>query len=414
MSKLDEKNYNGYEDDDLRLLLMERQRKEIYVKKVHKNKILEPTEKYPYYKTRIPGDKQIVKKSKQDLIETLYEFYYGNKVKIPTLREAVSEWISSREKCKTIEYMTATHYRTDFKKYISDLPIADKPITMITKGQLYSVMESIAGDGTNVTKKTLNNVKTIFNGAFDYANMIDGVDCIDAKRIRITDLVRKCKGPSNSGATYTREEAEKLVSYLNTLEPNVYNLAVRLMFCLSVRIGELRAITWKDYDRDNYVLHLRHSIVTKKEGTVNRKFVDVDYMKSHSLAGKRDLDLSDYAIYLLDELYKLTGKKKYILQSKGEMPITTNNFNDHLKEYCKKCDIEYKSSHKIRFYACSMMYEAGYDEKTIQESMGHSSLAMTRHYDRRKPKKVKRDLINSTFGFQIPTGDGCEKEVEGL
>ena len=60
------------------------------------------------------------------------------------------------------------------------------------------------------------------------------------------------------------------------------------------------------------------------------------------------------------------------------------------------------------------MYEAGYDEKTIQESMGHSSLAMTRHYDRRKPKKVKRDLINSTFGFQIPTGDGCEKEVEGL
>jgi len=56
-----------------------------------------------------------------------------------------------------------------------------------------------------------------------------------------------------------------------------------------------------------------------------------------------------------------------------------------------------------------MMYDAGYDEKTIQANMGHSSLAMTRHYDRRKRKAIERSMVNNTFGFQIPTGDGENK-----
>lgn len=52
-----------------------------------------------------------------------------------------------------------------------------------------------------------------------------------------------------------------------------------------------------------------------------------------------------------------------------------------------------------------MMYDAGFDEKTIQEEMGHSNIGMTRHYDRRTKKEVSKELINSTFGFKIPSGD---------
>ena len=111
-------------------------------------------------------------------------------------------------------------------------------------------------------------------------------------------------------------------------------------------------------------------------------------MKRHSDSGKRSLDISDFAAHILDELFRINGDKEYILQSKGKMPISTNNFNDHLREYCEKCGVEYKSSHKIRFYACSRMYDLGYDEKTIQKNMGHSSLVMTRHYDRRQKKTL--------------------------
>ena len=391
---------------DSELEELERKRKEVLVKKIHKNKILAPTEKYHYYKTRIPGDKQIAKRNYADLIDELYNLYYGAKFEIPTLSEAVEKSITKKYEKETIEYITSVSYRSLFKKYFSHLPISNKLITDISKEQLRDSFETIAGDGSGISKKVLSNIRTVINGAFDYANMIDGIDCIDSNRVKITDLIRKCQPPASEDEAYTRDEAEAIVSYLNTLNPTVYTLAIRLMFCLSVRIGELSAITWNDYDEEKKELHLTHSLVTKPIGTVHRRVTDVNYMKSHSNKGKRVLALSDYAIYLLSELKKINGEKKYILQSKGKMPISTNHFNDHLKAYCKVCGIEYKSSHKIRFYACSMMYEAGYDEKTIQENMGHSSLAMTRHYDRRTKKEVSRELTNSTFGFQLPSGDG--------
>lgn len=173
------------------------------------------------------------------------------------------------------------------------------------------------------------------------------------------------------------------------------------MFCLSVRISELRALKWSDYNKEEKTIHLNHSIVTKRDGDTHRKATDVNYMKRHSEAGKRDLEVSDFAENILAELYKLNGDKEYILQSHGEMPISTNNFNEHLKKYCAECGIRYLSSHKIRFYVCSRMYDLGMDEKTIQSNMGHSSLDMTRHYDRRKKKPVERSVVNSVFGFNI-------------
>ncbi len=394
--------YNTLMNGDSELENLEKRKKEIMVKKVHKNKICDPTEKYPYYKTRIPGDKQITAKEYYDVINELYNLYFGNKVHIPSLREAVEGWISTRLEKKTIEYLTAVHYRADFNKYISDLPIADMPISDITESILMSAYESIVGDGSSMFKKALNNVKTIINGAFDYANMMDGVTCIDARRVRITDLIRKCKAPASEGETYTREEAETLINYLETQEPNVFNLSVRLMFCLPVRIGEIRAIAWNDYNKAKKELYLTHSLVTKQVGNINRCVTDVDYMKAHSNKGKRIIPLSDYAIHLLDELEKLNGDKNYILQSQGEKPISVNAFNEHLRDYCNACGIKYKSSHKIRFYACSQMYDAEMDEKTIQEFMGHSSLAMTRHYDRRAKKDISRDVLNNTLGFNMP------------
>ena len=395
--------YNDSEAGDLELSFLENRRKELLVKQLHTNKIVEPTERFNCFRTRVKDapNGRIVAKTYTDLIDKLYEHYYGSKFKVPTLKEAVNEWIDSREANGTIEYLTALHYRDDFKKYLLSLPIADMKITEITKYHLINAFETIVGDGTGISKKAVNNVKTIINGTFDYANLRDGVNCFDARTVRIRDLTRKCNDSKSKDSTYTRKEAECIISYLSNLPPSVYSLGVMLMFCLPIRIGELRALKWEDYDRDNRLLHLNHSIVCKADGETHRKAVDVNYMKRHSDSGKRSVDISDFAAHILDELFKINGDKDYILQSKGEMPISTNNFNDHLREYCEKCGVEYKSSHKIRFYACSRMYDLGYDEKTIQKNMGHSSLVMTRHYDRRQKKTVDPKLINEAFGFEI-------------
>ena len=389
---------------DLELQSMERRRKRLEVLKVHKNKITPPTKNYHAYKTRVNGEKvkQIVRASEDDLYDALYEFYFGQKVKAPTLQEAISQWINSREESGAIEYLTAVHLRADAGKYIFSDKIASQAINTITKAQLISFLEKLIGDGSKINRSTYYYVKSIINGAFDFANMIDGIDCIDARRIILHDAVKKCLVKDNSKESYTREDAEKIIKHLLEEKPDVYSLAIMLCFCLCVRIGELRALTWTDYDQTRKVIIIHDMMATRKEGKVNRKTKRVDYTKGHSDAGKRELEVSEFAAYVLERLREINGDKEYIFQSKGENPISTNNFNDRLKSVCEKIGIRYLSSHKIRFYACSNMYYNNINEKEIQYFMGHKHVTMTRHYDRRQVKRLDRDTVNRVFSFQLP------------
>ncbi len=44
------------------------------------------------------------------------------------------------------------------------------------------------------------------------------------------------------------------------------------------------------------------------------------------------------------------------------------------------------------------MYELQIDEKDIQAEMWHSTLEMTRHYDRRRSKRFTDEKANLVFG----------------
>ena len=76
----------------------------------------------------------------------------------------------------------------------------------------------------------------------------------------------------------------------------------------------------------------------------------------------------------------------------------TNKFNEHPKKYCEAAGVPYRSSHKIRFYAVSQMYDMGMDEKDIMALAGHSNVSTTRHYNRRL-KEISMSDAQLKAGF---------------
>lgn len=396
--------YNDIVASDLEVQIMKFKIKEKEVLRIHKNTITPPSGNYHAWKTRVRGAKnnQIVKKNYEDLIEALYNHYFGCLRKTLTLEECILTWINIREEKGIITYLSAVHYRADYKKYVQGTDFANTDITLITKAKYLRFLEELVGDGSKMLKSTLNNIKTVINCGFQYANMLDGYDCIDPSKIKINYITAKCCTPDNEDEVYEKEDAITLMKYLEGLDQTVYTLAIRLCFCLSVRIGEIRAVRWSKYDKENRLLRLDHSMVTEKTEFANRTTVCKDYMKKHSESGKRTLPISDYAALVLEELEQINGDKEFILQSAGDLPISTNNFNEHLRKYCHAAGIEYHSSHKIRFFACSNMYDNGLDEKLNQYFMGHQYITTTRHYDRRKHKKLEQETVNKTFGFELP------------
>ena len=80
-------------------------------------------------------------------------------------------------------------------------------------------------------------------------------------------------------------------------------------------------------------------------------------------------------------------------------PLRTNMVNKNLKRICEKAGVEYLSSHKIRFWAETAMFEANLPDYVIQYIAGHVDPATTNHYKRpeRLGKCIEHDVWNKMF-----------------
>ena len=140
-------------------------------------------------------------------------------------------------------------------------------------------------------------------------------------------------------------------------------------------------------------------MVDKQTETANRHPVRVNIMKGGKEAGKRTQPLSDRAISVVKWLNEHYYSSVWLLPNKtGSEPIYTNRFNENLKKICEKAGVRYFSSHGIRFHNISAMYDAGIPEKEIQRLSGHTTSAMTRHYNKQISNACEDAKIRAVLG----------------
>ncbi|MCR4789171.1 MAG: hypothetical protein K5888_11335 [Lachnospiraceae bacterium] len=97
----------------------------------------------------------------------------------------------------------------------------------------------------------------------DYAVNNEIIDHNVARDVSTKSL--KCKIVNNKDKVYTPEERAALFEYLISIPQNVYTLGIMLMFCLDIRIGELKALKWSDYDESKGQIYIQRQIVDRKD-----------------------------------------------------------------------------------------------------------------------------------------------------
>ena len=110
-----------------------------------------------------------------------------------------------------------------------------------------------------------------------------------------------------------------------------------------------------------------------------------DYLKGYTSQGYRYEFITDDALDVLKRAREINPNGEYVFMPFGR-PIITTTFNKRLKKYCAAAGVPYRSSHKIRFYACSMAYD-GENLQELSKMMGHSQVSTTLRYLR----DVKQD-----------------------
>lgn len=354
--------------------------KKSQVLKVHSQTIgTRPDGRYYTYLYEKGNRKQKTFSSEKELFKFLYEYYFGRSH--ISLENFFPEFMRYRRDRGKVSDKTLEENKICWNRFLKDTHLITKSLCDITVKDYIDYFELLTKDGT-LTAKAVGNLKSLLNKIYDYAIREEIVEHnpihdIDFKEFRYFV-------PYNDEKVYKDEDRIKLLLHLRE-KSDPYALAIRLMFQLTIRIGELKSFRWTDVDYDERTIRICKQALSTRKMNDDLTFAPhetnvVDHTKKNTPQGKRKLYLTNEAMEILRQAKELNPDGEYIFMPYGRI-MRTETFNDHLKKHCKECDIPYYSSHKIRFTSASALYN-GKNLTQVSKALGHSQVATTLHYFR--------------------------------
>ena len=180
-------------------------------------------------------------------------------------------------------------------------------------------------------------------------------------------------------------------------EPQWY-AAILLGGDAGLRLGEIRALRWDDFDRRTDRITIGRAMWQDTEGTT----------KGWNL---RTIPLTKRLTAALRELRHLRGK--YILADADGEPLTMEMMRWNLPRLCKRAGILPIGWHALRHTFCSHLALGGAPARVIQELAGHSSLATTLRYMHLVPGATDDAiaLLNDRRGETVAKKSAADRDI---
>jgi len=209
--------------------------------------------------------------------------------------------------------------------------------------------------------------------------------------------VKRAKRSLRLPVVFSRQEIDKVFYHLN----GTTKLIASILYGGGLRLGEVLRLRVKDIDFEYKIITIREAKGAKDRKTILPTLIIPElrqHLKEVKIQHENDLKKNRGETILPAALklkYPNSGKEfgwqylfpadKYILDKKQNLyyrfHIHESTIQKKLKSAIKKAEI-YKpaSSHTLRHSFATHLLESGYDIRTIQELLGHSSVKTTMIY----------------------------------
>ena len=285
------------------------------VRKIHPYSITPPTKSNKRWQTRYKDEnsgkyKNLQAPTEEALLEKLVTLCFSNAyIDKLTFANLFEGWINYKKELVGSSN-TITRHRQHYRKYFEKSKHHTMKLKQIDSLLLEMECNRIVRE-FNLSRKEWTNVKTILLGMYDYAmrkkyltvNPMDDVEI----HVKYRQVIKK----TGKTQTYNTEELAELNRYLDmkfTETGDLAFLAVRMNFYLGLRVGELVALKWSDWE-DETTLHIVREEVREQEH--NLRYV-ADHTKTHQ---DRRVAVPPKAIELLK---KIPEQGEYIFTRNGE------------------------------------------------------------------------------------------------
>lgn len=197
----------------------------------------------------------------------------------------------------------------------------------------------------------------------------------------------------------SKDNQRKLFEYLKD-NFSFKNLGIVICLCTGLRIGELCALRWNDFDMDNNIVKIRHTVQRLYVVDEEVRYTKIVVNEPKTKESNRDIPLSSELLKIIKPLMKVVNGDFYVL-SNDEKPIEPRTYRNYYKRILKKLDIPYLKFHGLRHSFATRCIESKNNVKTVSVILGHSNIATTMnlyvHPDNAEKKrcieKMLRDIM---------------------
>ena len=291
-----------------------------------------------------------------------------------TLNQYFDAWLEQQLSKKIIKESSYSTYKRQYTYIRKEL--GQKKIDKITTSDVKNLQMELIKTG-KYKPATINAVMGLLSSVFK--EMVrDGLIVRN-----VCDVIRPVKEDAKAERTNARalskEEEELFLSYA---KGTWYYNAIRLLFATGMRSGEMRALTWRDFDTKNNLLHIRHTVTVDKEGKTA-----VSVPKTQN--SMRSIPLNETIKGIISDQKaqndKMFGSKvisldDYIFKSQEGLIVSRNALKSAFNEICDKIKKSGKHFERISPHSCRHTFITqnilnGQNEYVVKDIVGHAHSA---------------------------------------
>lgn len=371
------------------------------------NKRKELLEKHPYkiyqgkdgkWYTYLPCEekgRRLMKRSTKEEIENQVIAYWKRETENPTVKDLFYEWMNRKLEYKDICKGTFDRYEKDFKRFFeNDSDFSERRIRDVEPKEIIPFLrKSIAK--YSLTSKAYSNLRTLVYGIFKYAKEMEYISWSISNVVGDMELSQRAFRKvvkEDDDEVFNDEDMIKLIKEIS-LNPDLLNLGIMLMFCTGIRVGELVALKWCDV-ADNSI-KIRRTEISYKDSDKKNVYEIREYPKTE--ASIRTVYVPSEFSSILKRLMLLGENREYMFWENGKN-IKVLQVRKRLYSLCDKLGIKRKSPHKLRKTYVSILLDNGVDKRLVQDVAGHTQIATSeRNYHRNRKSDAKKEEILSNL-----------------
>lgn len=232
--------------------------------------------------------------------------------------------------------------------FFKNTKVSELNIALLRKWQNYILEQNLKDNSKNSINLYL---KTILDYGKKYLNLPTPV--VESTITKVRDLKER---------TIVTEEQLQILLENEPFE--IYKTALKILFWTGIRIGELTALKFEDFDFENKKLKIT------KTSTRIKKMTIIGTTKT--IASNRVIEINDVVVEAVKNLYSKTyDKEERIFQT------TNQGFFYRIKKLGKKCGIGEIGVHTFRHSHASFLFNKGVNILLISKRLGHKNVSTT-------------------------------------